>query len=320
MSLAGKRILLIGTNAKAKQVADLLLTGCAHCELQGCLRVSENEPMAVDADLCVGMYADLEQMVECLAVDTLFFVDNSVQLPDILILLSKSQYKHLSILGLVDTELQPIAGLPVHECCGLSYVCLSEHPMPLWQRIVKRAFDILFSLSALLCILPLLCVLCLLIGKSPIYTQERVGRRGKRFKIYKLRTMCLDAEKKGPQLSSQNDERITVIGRVLRKYRIDEFPQLFNVLKGDMSLIGPRPERWFYIKQLAQINPAFFLLLTIRPGITSLGMVKYGYASNVEMMLDRMNYEQYYYQHMTLRTELKILCATVTTILQGRGV
>lgn len=319
MNWAGKRILLIGTGEKAKQVIGLL-SAVSGCELKGCLRVSQEREVLVDADLCVGNLTDLEQMVECLSVNTLFFVDETVDTYTLLALLSEPKFKDLTLLKYVKSQTKTCPGVRVHAWNGIHFVCVSEHPMPLWERVVKRVSEFLFSLICLLLLSPALFVLCLLIGRKPIYTQERVGKRGKRFKIYKLRTMCLDAEKKGPQLSSQSDKRITTIGRVLRKYRIDEFPQLFNVLIGDMSLIGPRPERWFYLKQLAEIKPEVFLLLTIRPGITSNGMVKYGYASNVAMMLERMNYEQYYYQHMSLRTELQIVAATITTILRGRGV
>ena len=131
--------------------------------------------------------------------------------------------------------------------------------------------------------------------------------------------MRLDAEKDGPQLSSETDARITPIGRFMRKYRIDELPQFYNVLKGDMSVVGPRPERAFYIEKIAQQAPYYYLLSKIRPGITSLGMVKYGYANTIEKMLERVNYELLYLDKMSLAFDVKILMYTIRTIFMGKG-
>ena len=153
-----------------------------------------------------------------------------------------------------------------------------------------------------------------------LFKQERIGYLGRPFMIYKFRTMRLDAEKAGPLLSKVDDERITPFGHILRKYRLDELPQFWNVLKGDMSLVGPRPERKYFIDQIVRRVPYYYLLHNVRPGITSLGMVKYGYAGNVDQMIERLEYDMLYYENMSLAMDLKILIYTVITVVTGKGI
>jgi len=195
-------------------------------------------------------------------------------------------------------------------------------PSP-WYEVGKRLFDIVFSLVALVLLVPVLAVLAVLVRLSSpgpiIFRQERIGKNGRPFTIYKFRTMYADAEKEGPALSREGDPRITPIGRWLRKTRLDELPQFWNVLKGDMSLVGPRPERQYYIDQIVQRAPEYKQLLKVRPGITSLGMVKYGYASSVEEMVERLRYDLIYLANRSFLLDLKILLYTVLRVLQARG-
>jgi lipopolysaccharide/colanic/teichoic acid biosynthesis glycosyltransferase len=157
-------------------------------------------------------------------------------------------------------------------------------------------------------------------SKGPIlFFQERIGKNGKPFQIIKFRTMYTDAEKEGPQLSSSNDARITKVGKFMRKSRLDEFPQFFNVLKGDMSLVGPRPERQFYIDKISAIEPQFLELTKVRPGITSWGQVKFGYAENVEQMVQRMKFDLLYLRNRSLALDFKILLYTVIIIVKAKG-
>jgi len=151
------------------------------------------------------------------------------------------------------------------------------------------------------------------------YKQERVGLKGKPFYIYKFRSMYIDAEKKGPALSSKNDPRITKFGRFLRKWRFDEIPQFFNVLIGDMSLVGPRPERQHYIDLIVEKAPAYNHLKKVKPGITSWGMVKFGYAENVDEMIQRMKWDLLYIENMSLSIDFKIMIYTVLIVFQGLG-
>ena len=188
----------------------------------------------------------------------------------------------------------------------------------------KRVSDILVSLAALLLLSPLYLILALYVkfdSKGPIfYRQERIGKFGRPFKIIKFRTMYNNAEENGPALSNVNDPRVTPLGLFLRKYRLDELPQFWNVLKGDMSLVGPRPERAYYIEQIEKKAPYYCLVHQVRPGITSWGMVKFGYACNVEEMIERLHYDILYLENLSMAVDCKILIYTIRTVLTGKGI
>jgi lipopolysaccharide/colanic/teichoic acid biosynthesis glycosyltransferase len=190
-------------------------------------------------------------------------------------------------------------------------------------KVIKRAFDICFSLAVLVLGAPLFILLALitkLTSKGPVfYKQERVGINGKPFYIYKYRSMKVDAEKDGPQLSKDNDPRITKWGQIMRKTRLDELPQFWNVLKGDMSVVGPRPERQHFIQQIVEKAPGYQLLLSIKPGITSIGQVYYGYAENVDQMCQRMLFDLRYLNEVNIQTDINIILQTVKVMFQGKG-
>lgn len=208
-----------------------------------------------------------------------------------------------------------IFGTPLIEVSGVV--------MPPWQQSVKRAMDVCVSAVMLVLLMPLFGLLAVLIRlDSPgpvIYKQQRAGRWGKPFLIFKFRSMRVNAEKEGPQLSSDSDNRMTRIGRTMRKFRLDEFPQFYNVLIGDMSLVGPRPERQFYIDQIVLIAPHYKLLQRVKPGITSWGQVKFGYASDVRQMVERLKFDILYIENMSLALDIKIMIYTVLTIIKAEG-
>lgn len=191
------------------------------------------------------------------------------------------------------------------------------------RKNIKSALDRMCALLAIILLAPLLVWLAWKTKKSSsgevLYKQERIGKNGKPFTMLKFRTMKVDAEQGTPQLSSENDNRITEWGKVMRKYRLDELPQLWNVLKGDMSLVGPRPERAYYIEQIVKKSPSYYLLLSVKPGITSWGMVKYGYANTVDKMIERLQFDLIYLNNHSLSIDLKILIYTIRTILTGKG-
>ena len=211
----------------------------------------------------------------------------------------------------------------ISEVGDIPLVHITEHKMSDRELCMKRACDVLFSALALVILSPVYVLLYILVWCSSegpaIYRQERIGLHGRAFQILKFRTMTLHAETATPMLSADDDPRITPIGRFLRKYRLDELPQMWNILRGDMSIVGPRPERRYFIEQIEKQAPYYCLLYKIRPGLTSWGPIKVGYTDTLDKMIRRLNYDIVYMENMSIRLDIKILFHTVGVILDGKG-
>lgn len=254
---------------------------------------------------------------------------------EVIIALESSEHKELErilnklddmevIIKVIPDMYDIIAGsVRMDAIYGTPLIQIDRALMPMWQQTVKRGGDIVLSTLAMLLLAPVYVFTVIAVKLdspgSAFYKQQRIGKGGRPFHIIKFRSMHVDAEAAGPALSSDHDPRITRVGRFMRKVRLDETPQFFNVFVGEMSLVGPRPERQHFIDQIVVKAPHYTHLLKVRPGITSWGMVKYGYAENVDEMIRRMKYDLLYIENMSLLVDMKILIYTVLTVLQGRG-
>ena len=270
----------------------------------------------------LGAYSDLPKIIEEHQIEEVIIAIESKEherLEEVITLLEDSEVKVKMIPDMYDI----ISGQVRLESLGAPLIEIKHELMPQWQKLVKRIFDVFISVFMLIILSPLMLFCIFMVKRSspgPIfYKQKRVGLQGKSFSIIKFRSMFADAEEQGPQLSSEEDSRITKWGKVMRKYRLDELPQFINVIIGEMSFVGPRPERQYYIDLMSAKAPHCKHLRKVKPGITSWGMVKFGYAENVDEMIERLRYDIIYIENMNLINDIKIVFYTILIVLQGRG-
>lgn len=322
----GFNTLIIGGNQKAidiynqmkdsPKVLGNIFKGFIYSNLESANGMSKYLPQ-------LGNLAELEDIIDRHNIEEVVVAVDSSEHHLLENILTRLSYRPVVIKVLPD--LYDIISGSVKTSNVYDAVLIHIHPdlMPDWQRVCKRTIDIMASLLAIIILSPVYLFAAIKVKLSSpgpiIYSQQRIGLFGRPFSIYKFRSMYVDAEATGPALSSKEDSRITNWGKIMRKWRIDELPQFVNIIKGDMSLVGPRPERKHFIDIISQTHPHYKYLHKVKPGLTSWGMVQYGYAENVSQMMERMKYDLLYIENCSLALDVKIMLYTLMVIFQGRG-
>ncbi|MBM4165803.1 MAG: sugar transferase, partial [Ignavibacteria bacterium] len=321
-----RNAIIVGNSEQAKELFQQLNNNRGiGLEVVGFVAVENSEKNISDEEIKIlGTVKEISTIIEQYSVKEILIALDSTQHDKLLeVLTASSPYNvQLKIIpDLYDIISGQARTIPIH---GFPLIEIMPELMQPWEKVIKRSFDIVFSFVILLVAFPFLLFVGILIKLTSkgtiLYSQERVGKDGKHFHIFKFRTMYEDAEKKsGPVWAGKDDPRITPLGNVLRKARIDEIPQLINVLDGDMSLVGPRPERPFFVEQLSHEIPLYSRRLKVRPGITGWAQVKHKYDESIEDVKKKVEYDLYYIENMSLRLDIKILLNTISVVLLGKG-
>jgi exopolysaccharide biosynthesis polyprenyl glycosylphosphotransferase len=321
-----KGAVIVGYNEKAHEVHDQILEHPAlGLDIKGYVAVHNENIGKVYKNVNVtGTYDELLDIVSRTRSSEIIIAlekENHDLLVDII---SKLENRGIG-LKIVPDLYEILSGQArTSQLYGIPLIDIMPELMPEWEKKLKRLSDIIISFFILVLSLPLNIIVALAIrldSKGPVlFKQERIGMNNKKFKIYKFRSMYEDAEKHtGPVWSTKNDPRVTRVGKILRQLRIDEIPQFINVLKGEMSLVGPRPERPFFVEQLSEQIPYYKRRLKVRPGITGWAQVKHKYDESIEDVKVKLRYDLFYIENMSLRMDIKILARTILVVLFGKG-
>jgi len=323
----GFRTLIIGSDLVALNIYQNIIKQTPYVEkyILGYIQVPEEQDEAIAAKLpCLGYLPDLNAIIQELQIKELVIaIQNGKRKLLETIITSIGDNRDLTLKIIPQSQDFLIGNVKISAILQEPLISVSTSDLPVWQYFIKRFMDVTVSTLAMFVLLPLyiFCIIGIkLTSKGSIfYLQERIGLNGKPFQIIKFRSMIADAETGTPQLSSKGDPRITKFGHFMRKTRMDEIPQFANVFLGEMSLVGPRPERQYYIDQLVKVAPHYKLLLKVKPGMTSWGQVKFGYAENIDEMVERLKWDILYLDNMSLQTDIKILIYTALIVLKGKG-
>jgi len=323
----GFKTLIIGSDIVALNIYQNIVKQTPYVEkyFLGYIQVPEEHDESIATKLpCLGTLADLASIVKDQQIKELVIaIQNGKRKLIETIITSIGDNRDLMLKIIPQSQDFLIGNVKISSILQEPLISVSTNDLPVWQQFLKRFMDVVLSTFAIIVLLPLyiFCIIGIkLTSKGSIfYLQERAGLNGRLFQIIKFRSMVSDAETGIPQLSRKDDPRITKFGHFMRKTRMDEIPQFVNVLLGDMSLVGPRPERQFYIDQIVKVAPHYKLLLRVKPGITSWGQVKFGYAENIDEMVERLKWDILYLDNMSLQTDIKILIYTVLIVLKGSG-
>jgi exopolysaccharide biosynthesis polyprenyl glycosylphosphotransferase len=323
----GFNTLVIGSDIVALNIYQNVIKQTPYVEkyILGFVRVPEEQDESIASKLpCFGILENLTSIIKEYQIRELIIaVQNGKRNLIESIITSICDNRDLMLKIIPQSQDYLIGNVKISAILQEPLISVPTKDLPVWQHFIKRSMDVTFSILAMTLLLPVYIICAIgvkLSSKGPIfYHQERIGLNGKTFQIIKFRSMFANAETGTPLLSSKDDPRITKFGNFMRKTRLDETPQFINVLLGDMALVGPRPERQYYIDQIIKVAPHYKLLLTVKPGMTSWGQVKFGYAENIDEMVERLKWDILYLDNMSLQTDIKILIYTALIVIKGKG-